>query len=145
MLLFLDDCLNVSNGCWLTVLTVLSCQLFGYAFHLFGMWLHSNCYICIHFNMFFLFIHSVVYRNKLVPTTSLRTECANLSPTDKNIGFTYNCYFEAFVRTEVFQESAQWMPSTGELLLLFCFVIGVVVIAHDNFCILDRRLFHNAT
>jgi len=60
-------------------------------------------------------VGSVVYRNKLVPSTSLLTECANLSPTDKNLGFTYNCYFEAFVRTEVFQESAKWMPNTGYL------------------------------
>jgi CubicO group peptidase (beta-lactamase class C family) len=46
-------------------------------------------------------IGAISYNNKLVGAESLRTECVG-SNTD-NLGVLYTCYFEAFVRTEVFE------------------------------------------
>ena len=75
-------------------------------------------------------VGSVVVRNRLLSFDDLNSECKDLIASnqnnshsgetvdwsnDSNKGAVFSCYFEAFVRKEVFQESTQWLPHTGYL------------------------------
>lgn len=64
-------------------------------------------FITLHF-----VVGKIVYNNSLVPTSALRPNCTGYTLADK--GMLYSCYFEAFVRTNAFEEAEQWV-STGYL------------------------------
>ena len=64
-----------------------------------------------------LVVGRTVYENKLLSSSDLRTECTQaLNETHSTPAAIFSCYFEAFVRTNVFQESDGWLPNTAYVL-----------------------------
>ena len=73
-------------------------------------------------------VGSLVFHHRLLPTSALRQECLlqlkskgfdfdwkESSLVDLNRGLLYTCFFEAFVRKEVFQEDQGWLKNTAYL------------------------------
>jgi CubicO group peptidase (beta-lactamase class C family) len=63
-------------------------------------------------------VGSIVYTNGLIKKDQLMPQCQNiLYKFDNNInnGVIFDCYFEAFIRLEVFQSEISWVPTLGYL------------------------------
>jgi CubicO group peptidase (beta-lactamase class C family) len=61
-------------------------------------------------------VGSIVRKNGLVTTDQLLSQCQSMvSSSDVSNGVVFDCYFEAFIRLEVFQAEQSWVPTLGYL------------------------------
>jgi CubicO group peptidase (beta-lactamase class C family) len=57
----------------------------------------------------------IVFKNNLVSVSSLRPICSEALAASSSKAITYVCYYDAFVRKEVYQEDKAWLKHMGFL------------------------------